>query len=158
MYVRCSCGSSHWGAHGAAGLLLTDPDRTGVLLQLRSTRVHQGGTWSVPGGALERRESAVDAALREAREEAGLRRRDLTVLATVDGIRHPEWSYRYVLAETHAPRPTDDVLPPAGITASEAEQTRWVDLTAVAGYRLHPGLHQAWPRLIDELFVRRSER
>src|SRR5947208_10470494 len=72
MYVDCSCGSRHWGHLGAAGLLLTDPDRTGVVLQHRSPRVHQGDTWGVPGGAIDAGEDAVAAALREAHEEAGI--------------------------------------------------------------------------------------
>jgi 8-oxo-dGTP diphosphatase len=53
MWTTCSCGQRHWGRYGAAGLLLTDPERTGVVLQKRSGRVHYGGTWSIPGGAIE---------------------------------------------------------------------------------------------------------
>src|SRR5690242_9292795 len=49
-FVVCSRGCTHWGAHGAAGLLLRGPlDR--FLLVQRGLRTHQGGTWSVPGGA-----------------------------------------------------------------------------------------------------------
>src|SRR4051794_18576558 len=90
MYVDCSCGHRHWGTHGAAGLLLTDPDRTGVVLQHRSAAVHQGDTWSVMGGALDAGESPVDAALREAHEEAGLDPDQVVVRGTVVGMQHPE--------------------------------------------------------------------
>ena len=55
------------GTPGAAGLLVATEGE--VLLQLRARWAHQGGTWSIPGGARERGESMVDAALREAREE-----------------------------------------------------------------------------------------
>src|SRR6478609_1767697 len=68
VFVSCSCGRRHWGQRGAAGLLLTDPGRTGVVLQLRSARVHHGGTWALMGGAIERGEDPASAALREAHE------------------------------------------------------------------------------------------
>ena len=59
MWTYCGCGERHWGRYGAAGLLLTDPGRTGVVLQKRSRMVHYGGTWSVPGGAIEGLEDPV---------------------------------------------------------------------------------------------------
>ena len=40
-----------------------------VLLQLRASWCHHPGTWGIPGGAREHGESALDAALRECREE-----------------------------------------------------------------------------------------
>src|SRR4051812_32424211 len=98
MWVSCSCGQRHWGLHGAAGLLLTDPDRTGVVLQKRSRMVHHGGTWSIPGGAIEPGEGPVRAALREADEEAGVDAATVTVLDTIPGTDHGDWHYTYVLA------------------------------------------------------------
>lgn len=151
MFVLCSCGQRHWGRYGAAGLLLTDPLRTGVLLQKRSVHVHTGGTWSVPGGAIERGEGPVDAALREAHEEAGLRAQDLEVSRTVVGTDHGTWSYTYVIAE--APRPERAELRIAGATSWEADRTTWVDLDLVDSYRLHPGLREVWPRLREELLA-----
>lgn len=145
-YVACSCGHEHWGEHGAAGLLLTDPARTGVVLQHRSSQVHQGNTWGVPGGAIEPGEVVVDAALREAREEAHLDEDDVTVLQVVPGTVHPEWSYTYVLAELT--RPEQDELPGE---SWEAHQTRWVDLDEVATLPLHPGFAADWPRLREVL-------
>ena len=152
MFVQCSCGQRHWGRYGAAGLLLTDADRTGVLLQKRSRHVHSGGTWSVPGGAIERGEDPVAAALREAHEEAGLRARDLVVERTVVGTDHGTWSYTYVVAQ--GPRPAVAELRSAGTTSWEADRTTWVDLDLVASYRLHPGLREEWPRLRQELLDR----
>lgn len=149
MFVQCSCGQRHWGRYGAAGLLLTDRACTGVLLQKRSRHVHSGGTWSVPGGALERGEDPVAAALREAHEEAGLRSRDLVVDRTIVGTDHGTWSYTYVVAE--APRPEVAELRVAGSTSWEADRTTWVDLDEVGSYRLHPGLREVWPRLREEL-------
>src|SRR4051794_41943626 len=79
-WARCTHGHAHWGRRGAAGLLLADAGT--VLLQLRARWAHQGGTWSIPGGARERGESAVDAALREAREEMSIRGADVEVRAS----------------------------------------------------------------------------
>ena len=147
MFVNCSCGRRHWGHRGAAGLLLTDPARTGVVLQQRSVRVHQGSTWALMGGAIERGEDAATAALREAHEESGLDAAGVTVVRTVPGLQHPEWSYTYVLAETE--RPEDPDLP--GGTSWEADRTTWIDLDAVSAYTLHPVLVGDWPRLHDLL-------
>ena len=147
MYVNCSCGRQHWGPLGAAGLLLTDSGRSGVVLQHRSARVHQGNTWGLMGGAIEPGETPSVAALREAHEEAGVDASTVTVLSTVAGLRHPEWSYTYVLAESERPENPDL---PGGLTW-ESDRTMWVDLEAVAAYPLHPSLAADWPRLHDLL-------
>ncbi len=68
-WATCSNGHAHWGRRGAAGLLVAQGGR--ALLQLRAGWSHQGGTWSIPGGAIERGETSVQAALREAEEELG---------------------------------------------------------------------------------------
>jgi 8-oxo-dGTP diphosphatase len=65
----------------------------------------------------------------------------VTVLDTILGTDHGDWSYTYVLAE--AERPTDPRLG----TSWEADRTRWVDLDRVATRRLHPGLRADWPTL-----------
>jgi 8-oxo-dGTP diphosphatase len=145
MWTYCACGERHWGRHGAAGLLLTDPVRSGVVLQKRSRMVHHGGTWSVPGGAIETFEDPVRAALREAHEEAGIRAEELSVVDTIVGTDHGDWSYTYVLAEGE--RPEDPRLG----TSWEADRTSWVDLDRVGAHRLHPALRQDWPRLLATL-------
>jgi 8-oxo-dGTP diphosphatase len=126
---------------------LTDPTRTGVVLQHRSARVHQGNTWGLMGGAIERGEDPARAALREAREEAGVDAAGVTVLRTVLGLNHPEWSYTYVLAE--ADRPDNPDLP-GGMTW-EADRTMWIDIDAVSDLALHPVLGTDWPRIRDLL-------
>ena len=97
---------AYWGKHGAAGLLLRAPRPDGsaaVLLQHRAPWSHQGGTWGLPGGARDSHETAEQAAVREAHEEAGLLADLLTVRTTVvtaesaSGGRH--WTYTTVIAD-----------------------------------------------------------
>ncbi len=130
-----------WGRNGAAGLLVRDDDR--VLLQLRVGWSHFGGTWGVPGGARKADESAVDAALREADEEAGVPPDAVEV--------HDEhvrdvgyWSYTTVLAR--ALRSFTPVLGDA-----ESDALRWVPVSDVSGLSLHPGFADAWPHLITRV-------
>lgn len=99
------------------------------------------------GGAIERGEDPAEAALREAHEEGGVDAAAVTVLRTVPGLRHPQWSYTYVLAE--ALRPEDPDLP-GGMTW-EADRTMWIDIHAVPDLELHPVLLTDWPRLHDLL-------
>ncbi len=147
MYVSCSCGRRHWGPYGAAGLLLTDRDRTGVVLQKRSSLVHNGNTWALIGGALEAGESPAEAALREAEEEERLDPAGLTPLRAFAGTVHPEWSYTYVLVETV--RPADPALPRTG--GWESDGAAWVDLVDVPSLALHPSFAQDWPNLLRAL-------
>ena len=118
-----------------------------MVLQHRSARTHQGNTWGLMGGAIERGEDPVAAALREAHEEGGLSPSTVRILSTVAGLRHPEWSYTYVLAET--PRPVDPDLP--GGRTWEALRTMWIDLDRIAEFTLHPGLRTDWHRLRELL-------
>ena len=137
-FTDCACGRRHWGRHGAAGLLLVTA-RGDVLVQHRAVRSHEGGTWSVPGGARASTEQAHDAALREAAEEAGVEARDVR-LAHSWMADHGTWSYTTVVghvAEPVAARPT----------SWESTELRWVGLDDVADLRLHPAFAAAWPVL-----------
>lgn len=100
-WVVAPSGERYWGRFGAAGLLAVD-DRRGVLLQHRASWSHHGDTWGVPGGALHQHEPAVQAALREASEEAGV---------PIDAVRpwltdvadREVWSYTTVVAQVVTP-------------------------------------------------------
>ena len=109
-FVVCSRGCTHWGAHGAAGLLLHGPlDR--FLLVQRGLRTHQGGTWSVPGGAALQGEDPFSAALREAIEELGT----LPLVTPVREHRddHGGWAYVTVIADVSAEFEPVDLGPEA---------------------------------------------
>ncbi|GAA3953856.1 NUDIX hydrolase [Gordonia caeni] len=136
-------GARYWGRHGAAGLLLCTrmgDDGIGVLLQHRAVWSHQGGTWGLPGGARDSHESAVDAAVREAHEEAGIGDADIEVLETE--VTHEAvsgWTYTTVIAR---------VAEPVATTANgESAELRWVLAADVDDLPLHPGFGSAWPML-----------
>ena len=123
-WTTCTRGHAHWGPQGAAGLLLAHGGE--VLLQLRARWAHQGGTWSIPGGAVERGEDFVTAALRESAEELGI---DPGVVET-RGAHVAEcggWIYQTVLAHC-AVRPTlSDNFESAGHRWVAAFREAWTD-------------------------------
>lgn len=137
-------GSRRWGRFGAAGLVLRAPAADGtplVLLQHRVWWSHHGGTWGVPGGALDSHESPAAAAIREAGEEAGIAAadvgvRDVRVTSDLDSGR---WTYTSVLAEAAEPLPTR--------ACGESAELCWVPEEQVASYPLHPGFAASWPVL-----------
>lgn len=143
-WVVAPTGEKYWGRFGAAGVLAVDPDR-GVLLQHRVGWSHFGGTWGIPGGALHEGESALDGALREAQEEAGI----------PDGALHARfarvldleiWSYTTVVADVLAP--FDPV-----ISDPESLALEWVPVDEVDQRPLHPGFAASWPLLRSLLSV-----
>jgi 8-oxo-dGTP pyrophosphatase MutT (NUDIX family) len=127
--------------YGAAGLVVRDPAGR-LLLAHRSEFVHFGGTWSFPGGALERGESPVDAALREIHEELGMPSDAVTVIATVPGRDHGVWRYTYVVADL-IPQWTDVPLR----LNWETEAVSWVAPADLPELVLHPELRADLPAL-----------
>jgi 8-oxo-dGTP pyrophosphatase MutT (NUDIX family) len=133
-WTYCALGHKHWGIHGAAGLLLWDDDR--VLLQHRALWSHHGGTWGIPGGARNTGETAVQAAAREAQEEAGLDPADYTVTGSyVDD--HGGWSYTTVIGRA-------DSTTALGALTAETIEMRWVPVDALHELPLHPGFAASW--------------
>lgn len=135
-------GSKHWGRFGAAGLLVVDDSR-GVLLQHRALWSHFGGTWGLAGGARHEGESGVDAAFREAAEEASVPRDACQVLfESVHDVGY--WSYTTVAARVITPFD-------AVIADPESVELRWVPLDEIETLPLHPGFATAWPMLRERL-------
>lgn len=127
-----------WGRCGSAGLLAYDAGR-GVLLQHRALWSHHGGTWGLPGGALRPNEAAIDGALRESWEEAGVPAANVSVLFTsVWDVGY--WSYTTVAVAVDVP------FEPV-ISDPESLALEWVPLKDVATRPLHPGFAKAWPML-----------
>jgi len=87
-----------------------------VLLIRRGTPPRQG-EWSLPGGRIEPGERAVDAALRELREETGVEGRITGLVDVVDGL-FPEAGRHYVLIDYAAEWVSGE--PAAGDDALEA--------------------------------------
>lgn len=142
-------GSRYWGLFGAAGLVAFDPQR-GVLLQHRVEWSHHGGTWGIPGGARHQRESAMDAALREAAEEAAVPATGLEFLFehTLDlGF----WSYTSVAVFVTVPFD-------AMVTDAESNELRWVGIDDVDTLELHPGFAASWQEIKTRLEEALSER
>ena len=137
-WVQGPDGTRYWGRFGAAGLLVVSP-RSEVLLQHRATWSHFGGTWGVPGGARHEGESAVDAAVREASEEAGVPAGSVHVRFT-SVLDLGYWSYTTVVADA-ADRFTPVVSDPESI------ELRWVPIDDVDDLPLHPRFAEAWPAL-----------
>lgn len=88
-----------------------------VLLIRRGTPPRQG-EWSLPGGRIEPGERAVDAALRELREETAVEAEITGLIDVVDGV-FPEAGRHYVLIDYAARWVSGE--PVAGDDAAEAQ-------------------------------------
>ncbi len=66
--------------------LIEDGEKTEVILTLRSNNIVHGGQISFPGGGLERNETFIEAALREAREEIGLPEEKVEVIGQLTSL------------------------------------------------------------------------
>lgn len=136
-FVACSCGGRHWGRFGAAGLLVV---RAGtILLQHRAPFLQEGGTWALPGGALDVGEAPLAGALREAEEEAAVPPRSVRPRHawTVD---HGTWRYTTIIADATGPIDARDV-------DGEGLEVRWVPVAEVEQAALHSGFAAAWPHV-----------
>ena len=147
-WVTCAQGHQHWGLFGAAGILVyvphpADPAQSLVLLQHRAKWSHQGGTWALPGGAMDSDETPAEAALREADEEVMLDPK-LVVPRGQYTDDHGGWAYHTVLAQ--APEPVKVYS-----DAYESDEAVWRPAGLVDELDLHPGFAETWPILRQAL-------
>ncbi|MFT0846412.1 Maf family nucleotide pyrophosphatase [Actinomycetaceae bacterium L2_0104] len=136
-FILCSCGRRHWGLAGAAGVC-TFRDRGGrreVLLQLRAAWSHGGGTWSIPGGAIEWNEDTRTGGLREFAEETGIEDLEVVCEHVAD---HGDWSFTSYVA-----RCMDGIDP---VRDAESEELRWVGVDELPDV-LHPAFASSWPEI-----------
>ena len=126
-------GETFWGKAGAGVAFVTDDGR--ILLLKRSPSVDQGGTWGIPGGALQAGETDPwKAAVQEVKEETGL---------SVQGKRRG----KYVFKKGKFTFTTFIIE----VTADVADRMRprldwentdwgWFDMQSIQGIRLHFGV------------------
>jgi 8-oxo-dGTP diphosphatase len=143
-WVEGPDGQRYWGRFGAAGLLAWHVE-AGILLQHRAEWSHHGGTWGLPGGARKLGESAAEAAVREANEEAGVVADCLAPMfeSVLDlGF----WSYTTVAVRV------EPLFAPI-VADAESVAVRWVALDEVDALPLHPGFAASWPLLRERLVI-----
>jgi len=136
-FVQCGLGHRHWGKYGAAGLLLHHDGM--VLLQQRSALSLGPETWGLFGGAREKDEPPVTAALREAGEESTL---DISAVRIRGVLRedHQGWAYDTVIADV-------ETRPEVAPASWESMDARWVPTGEVAGMDLFPSFAASWPKV-----------
>lgn len=101
------------------------------VLLIRRGRPPLQGEWSLPGGRIEPGERAVDAALRELREETGVEAQVTGLLDVVDGI-FPDAGRHYVLVDYAARWLSGE--PVAGDDAAEARFVGLDEVEALVGW------------------------
>ena len=146
-FVTCQQGHEHWGAYGAAGLLIRhrgEDGRQRYLLQKRSPYVNEPDTWSVPGGAIGRDESPEQGAWREAREEMGSIPKHVRTHHVVKSTDCGDWAYHTVVADAG-----EHFMPGGrGETQHETAGVGWHTADEIDELRkngdLHPGFARSW--------------
>ncbi len=140
-FLHCDDGHTRWGRYGAAGALfiVRAEEGTEVLMQLRSSLAHEGGTWSCPGGAIDEGETPLEAALRESTEEVGPPPEPFEVLG--EYVFAPAGNWRYVTSVIQVPHRFGEAA------NFETTEVRWCTGDEVERLPLHPGFAAAWPHL-----------
>lgn len=142
-WVNCRCGNKHWGLHGAAGVVLLDPESRSILMQLRAEWTHGGRVWGIPGGAKDSHETAIESALREMSEELSIHPDRVEVIHDNIWADHDDWSYHTVIAI--ASREIQFQV------NEEAELAEWIELNKVSDLDLHPGFASNWDDILNAI-------
>lgn len=118
------------GPELCVGAVVVDDDR---LLLVRRGRGPAAGTWSIPGGRVDRGETLAEAVLRELTEETGLDGVCDELLGWVERI---DGTHHFVILDFRV-----SVLDPAEpVAGSDAAEAAWVPLADVADRNLVEGL------------------
>jgi 8-oxo-dGTP pyrophosphatase MutT (NUDIX family) len=142
-FVTLPDGTRRWGRYGAAGILARHvgaDEQPRYFVALRSPLCHHGGTWSIPGGALDHGESPLDGALREFQEEIALDLGDAQV-AGVHEDDHGGWAYWTIVV---------DVTEPFDLPSTygwETTECRWVGADELADLALYGAFRTTLTRL-----------
>jgi 8-oxo-dGTP diphosphatase len=142
-FITLADGSRRWGRYGAAGVLARHVAHDGpaFFLARRSDLCHLGGTWAIPGGALDHGESPLDAAVREFTEEVGVhlpsRGYELADLHEDD---HGGWSYWTAVVDVPARFPV-------GRLNWETTEARWVHAAELHALELFGAFEATLARL-----------
>ena len=141
-FVTLADGSRRWGIFGAAGILLRHRDEAEpwYFLARRSMHCHQGGTWALPGGALNSDEDPLAGALREFNEEVGPVMPAFQ-LSDVHEDDHGGWSYWTVIVDV------DQRFEPPALLSWETDDARWFPSGDLHGVELFPALRATLLRL-----------
>ena len=142
-FVTLPDGTRRWGRFGAAGVLLrhtNDLGEVSYFVALRAPEIHLGGTWGIPGGALNRTETPLEGALREFAEEIGHVLADYLVAAVTEDARGT-WSYW-----THLLDVAERFVPPDEFTWETAD-ARWVSADELSELDLFDAFRETLLRL-----------
>ncbi|HEX2849163.1 MAG TPA: NUDIX hydrolase [Acidimicrobiales bacterium] len=142
-FVTVADGSARWGRFGASGLLARHVDGEGTswyFLARRSEWTHRGGTWAIPGGAIDLGEQPRDAALREFAEEIGGELGDFRIVGEHEDD-HGGWSYWTVVVDV----PERFAVPPS--LNWETAEARWVAEHELTGLELFDAFAATLARL-----------
>ncbi len=129
-FITLADGSVRWGRFGAAGVLFRhtqEDEDAAFFLALRSLHCHRGGTWAIPGGAIDEGETPLEAALREFAEEIGPLP-DAYEVAELHEDDHGGWSYWTVILDV-AHR-----FDPPPVHSWETDDVRWISSSEVLAF------------------------
>ncbi len=117
------------------------------LTLLRSQDLSLGGSWQAVHGSIEPREKAVDAALRELREETGLSPLRFYVVSYVETIFDPEADVFVLIPVFAAELPADAAV----VVSFEHEAAGWCDFEEACRRFIWPNQRDAIRRILEDI-------
>ena len=118
--------------HLGAGILYTDGKKILLLHRSKETKAYPY-TWAPTGGGIENGEDLLQTAERESKEEIGA----LKGKKIIGFLSDPFVMYIYKVD-----KPFDVKL------NDEHTESKWVNLTDVKDYKLHPNFKKEWPKYL----------